>query len=253
MLFFPFLKISWPKERVIYQRVFALFAAMIGIGLLFYCLLLCWNKEIATIAFLLAFTPTATAAPVVMTLLKRNVEYVVTAVIVTNLLTALSLPFVLNQINSGITDVAPAQMLFSTLVVVLVPLGVAQFVKSFFAKIADALISLKQLPLYIWLLILYLATSKASAYLLNSAVSLSLVVGVATIAFLLCVVNFYIGYHLGGTRYAVEASQSLGQKNTMFTTWVALEFVSPVAALGPVFYLIFQNIYNSVLLSRANR
>ncbi|MCB9248354.1 MAG: hypothetical protein H6613_07315 [Ignavibacteriales bacterium] len=45
-------------------------------------------------------------------------------------------------------------------------------------------------------------------------------------------------------------AQSLGQKNNGFTLWIALTFISPLAVLGPVFYILSQNIYISWQLHR---
>ncbi|MGR9053311.1 MAG: hypothetical protein ACU84J_11740, partial [Gammaproteobacteria bacterium] len=71
---------------------------------------------------------------------------------------------------------------------------------------------------------------------------------IGTISLCICLLNFSIGRYIGGQRFKREASQALGQKNTMFTTWLALEYFSPLVMTGPVFYLIFQNIYNSYLV-----
>mgnify|MGYP001803267665 CR=1 FL=1 len=32
--------------------------------------------------------------------------------------------------------------------------------------------------------------------------------------------------------------------------WICLTFLTPVIALGPMFYIVFQNLYNSYLLAR---
>jgi BASS family bile acid:Na+ symporter len=70
----------------------------------------------------------------------------------------------------------------------------------------------------------------------------------------LCVVNFSLGRFIGGKKYSFEAGQSLGQKNTIFSTWVALNFFHPLAALGPIFYILCHNLYNAYLLySRKNK
>ncbi len=253
MLFFPFLRISFPKQGKVYLSVSGLFSVMAGLGVSLYLLLGNFNKELAIIGFLLAFTPTATAAPVVMGLLHKNVEYVVTSVVFTNLLVAVSLPLALKVMHIDRDDASLQGMLGSTVTVFFVPLVLACLARFCFAKQADSMAAGSRTPLLIWLLVLYLATAKASVYLFDSPASWTVVMEIALLALLLCLLNFSIGYYLGGEKFAAEASQSLGQKNTMFMTWAALEFVSPIAALGPVFYLVFQNIYNAVLLSRHYR
>ncbi|WP_152555564.1 bile acid:sodium symporter family protein [Methylomarinum vadi] len=252
MLFFPFLTISPPKDGKVYWHVLAQFAAMALLSLTVYWMLVNWDHQLSTIAFLLAFTPTATAAPVVIRLLRKNVEYVVLAVVVTNLFVALLLPFVLSIINPGEVNIVFAGMLFSTFMVVFLPLVLAQLVKFYFRELANKLVLMNQLPFLIWMAVLYLATSKASAYLFGHATSFRLFGEIALVSLVMCGFNFLLGRYLGGKRYAVEASQALGQKNTLFMAWVALEYVSHYAALGPVCYLVFQNIYNSILLNQRN-
>jgi BASS family bile acid:Na+ symporter len=58
---------------------------------------------------------------------------------------------------------------------------------------------------------------------------------------------------IGGREFPREASQSLGQKNTTFTIYLALAYASPVVALGPTFYVIWHNLWNSWQLHRAPR
>lgn len=253
MLFFPFLTVSRPKDATVYRHGAILFAVMGGIGVIAYVLLLNWNRQLAVVAFLLGFSPTATAAPVVIGLLRKNVDYVVTAVVMTNVLVALVLPFVLSVILPQSRDIIVTGMLSSTLLVVFIPLSMAQLIKIFSVRLAAYLIRFRQIPFAIWLIVLYLASAKASSYVFANMVSFRLIIAIAALSLLLCLTNFRVGHYVGGAQFAREGSQALGQKNTLFMTWVALEYVSPIAALGPVFYLIFQNLYNSLLLSREIR
>jgi len=69
----------------------------------------------------------------------------------------------------------------------------------------------------------------------------------------LCIINFVIGYWVGGNQFRQEASQSLGQKNPMLMIWVALEFFTPLVALGPTFYILFHNIVNAYKMMRKDQ
>jgi BASS family bile acid:Na+ symporter len=248
MLFFPLLSASFPKDKAVYLQVLILFVVMAGISVISYQLVFFGAPQIASIAFLVAFTPTATAAPVVISLFKKNVDYVILAVVITNCLVAFFIPFILPLIVPGNDNISVVNALMSTLMIVLIPLAISQVIKKISSKLAKTLSSRKNIPFYIWLIVLYLATSKASLYLLSSSTSLLTILEIALISLILCILNFIIGKYIGGKKYYKEASQSLGQKNTMLMTWVALEYISPLAVLGPVFYLIFQNIYISILL-----
>lgn len=250
MLFFPMLKIAVPRDAVVYRHALRLCLVMAGTSISAYWLLVSWDRQLATIALLLLATPTATAAPVVIGLLNKNVTYVFTAVLMTNFLSALLLPFTLDFIDAGASDSNPGNMLLVTLTVVGMPLVLAQLVRRYCAPLANKLLGINKLPFLIWLLVIYLATAKASDYLYSYHVSALMLGRIALISLLTCGLNFFIGYYLGGMDYRIEGSQSLGQKNTMFMSWIALEYVSPLAVLGPVCYLVFQNLYNSLLLSR---
>ncbi len=63
------------------------------------------------------------------------------------------------------------------------------------------------------------------------------------------------GFNFGVRAYAdsfytlkQEAMQSLGQKNNSLTVWIALTFINPLTALGPVFYILYHNIIISIQL-----
>ena len=56
---------------------------------------------------------------------------------------------------------------------------------------------------------------------------------------------------IGGREFSREGSQSLGQKNTTFTIYLALTYASPLIALGPTCYVIWHNLWNSWQLHRA--
>ncbi len=249
MLFFPFLSVSFPKDKVVYLNVAIIFLAMLVLSTAAYSLLINYDAQIATIAFLITFTPTATAAPVVMSFLNKDVDYVILSVVATNCLVALFIPFILPIIAPIQENVSVLNILISTMMVVVIPLIISQLIVKVSSELAIKLASRKNIPFYIWLSVLYLATSKASAYLFSVSSSYTIVLEIAAISLVICIINFLSGKYIGGERYSIEASQSLGQKNTMLMIWISLEYINPIAALGPVFYLIYQNIYNSFLLN----
>jgi BASS family bile acid:Na+ symporter len=76
---------------------------------------------------------------------------------------------------------------------------------------------------------------------------------IAFFSLLLCILFFFLGQTITPKNLKVEGGQSLGQKNNGFTVWVALTFISPLAVLGPVFYILFQNFYISWQLHRYNK
>ena len=65
----------------------------------------------------------------------------------------------------------------------------------------------------------------------------------------LCVLWFGLGALLGGRRRRRECSQLLGQKNTSYTTYLALACdPTGFSMLGPAFYVFFHNAWNGLQL-----
>ena len=75
-----------------------------------------------------------------------------------------------------------------------------------------------------------------------------LVAAIFALGAVICAVNFSVGALVVPRRFRREGSQTLGQKNTMFTLSLALSFASPLAALGPTFYVICHNTWNACQL-----
>lgn len=253
MLLFPFLSVSFPRDRTAYYHVSGILAAMFSLSALSYGLIMHWDRQIAIVAFLIASTPTATAAPVIVGLLDRDVDYVVASVVITNCVVALVIPFILPRVAYIDGSISSLVILQATSMVVSLPLMASVLIRWTSKRLTRLLSSRQSVPFLIWLIVIYLATARASFYLSESSASHWMVFFIACVALVLCLVNFLIGRGIGGQRYGVEAGQSMGQKNTMLMTWIALECVSPMAALGPIFYLVYQNIYNSILIGKESR
>jgi BASS family bile acid:Na+ symporter len=106
-----------------------------------------------------------------------------------------------------------------------------------------------------WVAAIFLITANASNFLRSqSGLSRTVVLEIAVASLLICVLSFGLGRLIGGREFAREASQSLGQKNTTFTIYLAMTYASPLVALGPTFYVIWHNLWNSWQLHQhANR
>ena len=79
-------------------------------------------------------------------------------------------------------------------------------------------------------------------------------VGIALIAFVGCVAQFWMGRKIG-RKYGeqVVGGQSLGQKNNVFIIWLGYTFLSPITALSGGFFAIWQNVVNAYLLYKKER
>ncbi len=104
----------------------------------------------------------------------------------------------------------------------------------------------KRFSFPLWLLNLFIVCAKAVDFLRNgSAGSTRLLMEIALVSLCICIINFALGALIGGREYWQESSQALGQKNNSFVIWIALTFINPLVAMGPTFYVLYHNLYNS--------
>ncbi|MDR0901412.1 MAG: hypothetical protein LBM92_01415, partial [Opitutaceae bacterium] len=102
-----------------------------------------------------------------------------------------------------------------------------------------------------WILALFLITANASWFLRNESTATGgALARIALVTAVVCAINFTLGRLIGGREFAREAGQSLGQKNTNFTIYLAMTYASPLVALGPTCYVICHNLWNSWQLHR---
>jgi|GEM_PF-143894 len=253
MLFFAFLDITITRESF-RASMLLIFLANLAIPLAVFFLFRPFDPVVALIAFLTAIAPTATATPVIVSYLRGRVDYVLPCVLLTNIGIALILPFLLPWVAGATVHITTGEILPPVLEVMFVPLILAFLLRKFLPPIQRFLLPGKVLSFPIWLAMLFIVTSRASAFLQSSAeFSAGQLLWIGFISLIICVVNFGLGAMIGGREFRHEGSQALGQKNNSFTVWIALTYLTPLAALGPTFYVLYHNLYNGLQLYMAER
>lgn len=251
LLFLAFINL---KQTKFYPNTLVVLFANLFLGLITYFLVILFNQELAFLCFMTAIMPTALAAPSMIELLNGNVAYVTISVLLTNIFVALFIPVFVGLIIPLEQKIETINILLSVSTVLILPLVLSWIVRKTSGKLHRYLQKLNFLKFYLWNIMLILATSKAAHFLLEEQQEDGqIIINIALASLIICIFNFSIGKVIGGREFFREASQSLGQKNTMFIVWLSLEFFEPTTALGPMFYLIYHNIYNSYLLIRFNR
>ncbi len=247
MLFFPFLE--WEIHTKIFKerRIYIVLLLNIIIGLSVYFILKQYNNDLAIAALLIGIAPTATACPSIISYLKGRVDFSVASVMITNLFMSLFIPIVIYKISN--VAISISTIFFQTLILILIPLISGQIIHKKLPRIFNFLIKFKQFGFYTWLVVCFLAVSKASFFIQNSNVSLKIIILVSLVSGIICLLNFNIGKIFGGENLSLEMSQSLGQKNTMLAVWIGLTYFNPLITLGPIFYLIWHNLYNAYQLA----
>ena len=249
VLFCSLLDLKVDIKSALNPRLGAIIAMMMAIGGLTTWIGNWFSPDLALVAFVIAMAPTAAAAPVMTQFLHGRVDYVMSSVVITNSFSALALPLVLPVISPGDHSGINLVALLNTLTVVLLPLLATQLLQRFAPRFIESLQFFSSAGFYFWMVAIYLATAKATYFIEAESTSpWSLIIEIAATSLALCILNFGLGRWLGGHDWGQEMGQSLGQKNTLFSIWVCLTFLTPVIALGPMFYIFFQNLYNSYLL-----
>lgn len=251
ILFFTFLQL---ETNCFYKNTLLVVLANLLIAIILYLTLAPFNLDIALSSFMTAITPSATASPAIAIFLKQNVEYLTLSVLLTNSFVSLAIPVLITQFLHQTGSLSSQMILPSVLFLFLTPLITAKILIKPFPKVKKYFDGWKEITFYIWNFLVFVASARATHFILyESPAQPHIIVAIALCSLGICILNFAIGKVIGGKRFAREASQALGHKNTMFSVWIALSFLNPIAALGPMFYVLYQNLYNSYQLVNAKR
>ena len=245
MLFFAFLDIDF-QPRSFQKSVIWVLLANLSIAFLGYWLFSFFDHSLALAAFITGIAPTAIASPVIISFIEGRVEYMVGSVLLTNLSMALVVPLVLPFLLGSAAPISVWEVLQPVLITMFVPLILARLVLLFPPGTRAVIHKGKRCSFPIWLLNLFIVCAKAMDFLRNgSAGSTRIIVEIALVSLFICMINFALGALIGGREYWQESSQALGQKNNSFVIWIALTFINPLVAMGPTFYVLYHNLYNS--------
>lgn len=252
MLFLVFLQTRLSRSALRGSHIVLL---LVNIGMGFAAWGLGWligGRDIALAAFFAGITPTAIAAPVIISFLRGRVDYVVAAFLLTNVAIAALLPLLLPFVLGRPTPEAFARVAGTVAFVVFLPMTLAWTVRQLHPAAGEWPTRLRNVSFGLWVTTMFLITSNASHFLRQQAdTPLPILLKIAASSLVVCALNFAVGRTIGGREFPREASQALGQKNTAFTIYLALTYASPLIALGPTCYVIWHNLWNSWQLHRA--
>ena len=245
MLFFAFLDVKIDRGIITLDHLKVVVLNVL-IPLVVFYLIRPFNLVAALAAFVICSAPTAAGAPVMAVFMKKKVSFVTASVILTSPVMALTIPFTLPLVLEVESSINAWDILLPVAQVVFIPLILAQLIRNYWSALTLWFRQFSNVPFYLFLANVYIASAKASNYIINDEqtawyefVWIALTIGV------ICFFQFKIGEWVSSKEMYVESGLALGRKNTMFALWLALTFVNPITALGPIFYIVFHNIYNS--------
>lgn len=254
MLFFVFLQVRVHRKALQPSHA-GLFAANLAMG--FVAWGIGWTvggRDLALAAFFAGITPTAAAAPVIISFMRGRVDYVVAAFLLTNLGVAALLPLLLPVVLGRAVPSLMGQVLASVGLVIFVPLAAAWLLRLVYPAAVEWPPRMRNFSFGLWLASMFIITARASDFVRNQVETPArTLLEIAGVIAVVCAANFALGRLVGGREFRREASQALGQKNTAFTVYLALTYASPLVALGPTFYIVCHNLWNAWQLHRVGR
>ena len=207
--------------------------------------------------FYCAAAPIAVASPVIVQLLRGNVEFSTTAMLLSHASFALTMPLLLPLLLEApdLTYAELAVLVAKQLgAVLLLPSLLAFAVRWMYPPSRAWASKLADVSLGLWCVNLAVISAWGTQHLMESGVGLQALVPLGLGALAVCAVGFVVGYRMGYPSLKRECSQALGQKNTILVLYIAAQSYShPLAYVGPVFYIFFHNFANSVQIFLASR
>ena len=264
MLFLVFLQLDWSKMRLRLSH-FGILIANLAIPLLFYSIFYFFNQPgLALGAFFAGIAPTGTACPALIAMLRLNVEYGVSAFVVTTLGVSLAIPLILPYLipvellppdvaASGLTALGlfldiSFRIFKSVVSIVFLPLGVALLVRWFIPAASTHIkVVYRWTSFTLWVMTITVMISYVSFFVRSDrTISHTILAITAGTAVVICIVNFLTGYIIGPRGFKHESSQTLGQKNIMISFVLAQIYVlDPLAAIVPLCYIVCHNSWNT--------
>jgi len=208
-------------------------------------------------AMLCMICPTATACAVVTGKLGGDMAQVVTYTILINLAVSIVVPLTVPLLypQAGITFLAAfSRILAKVFPLLILPCLAAWTVRWLMPRFHDWVASKMNLSFYLWSVSLTLAILMSTRAIVHSGCGILTLIGVALVSMLCCIFQFWAGRvtgHRSGSR--IEASQALGQKNTVFGIWMGYTFWNPLVSVAGGFYTIWHNIHNTRQLYKAQK
>ncbi len=224
-----------------------------------YFVLLPFSHTVAEGVFICVFIPTATAAPVITSMLGGSISKVASFSLISNLFVAVVGPLVLAGIgdNANISFVQSFLLIMSRVAPLLIlPLVFALLVKRLFPEVHKRVVSHQQISFYLWAISLFIVVGSCVSFAINhwSDEHAFPIFCLALGALAVCLIQFALGRRIGRIfNDAVAGGQGLAQKNTVLAVWLALVYMNPIASIAPAAYIAWQNIINSWQLVRKER
>lgn len=194
--------------------------------------------------------PVAASVVVISCALGASRETVTTFTILDNIMVAVVAPIIYSFVGNhqDMPFFESFWLIFCRICPQIVfPFFVALLLQYLLPKVNAAVAYVKWTSLYVWAFTLTIVLGRTFHDILTSPdPRWGLLAVLSAIAVVLCALQFGLGKWIG-KRYGEERAggQLLGQKNTSFGIWMAVEYLNPFSAVFPAIYSVCQNLFNS--------
>lgn len=253
MLFITYCKINY-RDFKPQKFHLVLLAVQMLLSFAVYFVVLPFSHKVAEGLFICIFIPTATAAPVITSMLGGSISFVATYSLICNIVVAVVGPFILAQIGDApdMTFLKSASMIaMKVFPLLILPLVTAMMLRRLSPKLHTSIKEHQQVSFYLWAVSLFIIVGSCVSFTINHWQPSEIwnIISLAVGALVVCLLQFIIGRKIGRHKGdAVSGGQSLGQKNTVLAVWLAMAYMNPIASVAPAAYIAWQNIVNSVQL-----
>lgn len=257
MLFITYCRLEL-REFKIGRFQWILLAVQMILAAIIYFILLPIGHTVAEGVFLCVFIPTATAAPVITSMLGGSISKVATYCLLCNIFVSISGPIILAAIgdHSEYTFLHSMAMIAAKVLPLLIlPIILAVMVTKVSPRLHRRIINNQSVSFYLWAVTLFIIVGSCVSFVINhwTPEAATDMIFLSLGALGVCMMQFKLGRAVGAQfNDAVSGGQSLGQKNTVLAVWLSLTYMNPIASVAPAAYIAWQNIINSWQLIRHN-
>ena len=208
-------------------------------------------RELAQLFFFTGIIPAATASPVIVSFLGGNVGFTLTGFVASSFFVSAAMALMMPLVTGNFSFAFLWNVTKTVSLLVIIPILLAFAVQKRWPSARDLPKKYKNSTFALWCVLLFIIASIAGNYLLhNPEISYLSLLLPAAVSGGISIVNFLLGKRLGGKKYRVECGQLLGQKNTSFGIYAALLYANPFVTFGPIFYVLWHNVWNACQLFR---
>lgn len=248
MLLLTFSKISLrelkPRPLHLWLILFQLVVSIVV-----YLLLKGVNEILAQAAMICIICPTATSAAVITSKLGGSAASLTTYTLLINMGVAVVIPvmFPLIQPHPDLSFWTFFSIILSKVFILLIcPFLLSLVLRKAVPKIHNTLLRWHTVAFYLWAVALSIVTSQIFLSLLHYSSDITICILIAIVTAITCGLQFFLGKTLGSVyNDRISGGQALGQKNTVLAIWMAHTYLNPLSAIGPGFYVVWQNVINS--------